>query len=311
MLSIPDKPWVVMRAHNDVEFIGQTLEVLHRQTRPFELLALDNLSNDGTRETLAKFTNRIIDVPVYVPGEVLNQGMENTSGEIVVFLNSDCTPVDEYWLERLLEGFTDDQVAAVFGRQIPRPDCKPLYAKDTEDTYGDGHRQKYWRNCFSMASCAIRRSVWDSIKFDGSLCISEDIDWTWRARQAGYTVQYVADSVVMHSHNYPLRSFYQRHFKEGRDEALIYRLTAWERSLLRYSILPWGRQVLSDWKYALITRTPSVIPYAPFLRTVQMVARRKGLKVGHRERRFVRTPCPPLPGERGTPTRQPAEDRPS
>jgi len=276
-----------MRAHNDAGLIGQTLDILHRQTLPFELIALDNLSSDGTREMLAKFTNRIIDVPVYVPGQALNQGMMLTTGEIVVFLNSDCTPVDEYWLENLLQGFSDGQVAAVFGRQIPRPDCKPLFAKDTEDTYGDGHRQKYWRNCFSMASSAIRRSAWDTIKFDENLCISEDNDWTWRARQAGYTVKYVQDSVVMHSHNYSLHSFYQRHFKEGRDEALIYDLTPWERSFLRYSILPLGRQVLSDWKYALSTLAPSVIPYAPLLRTIQMTARRRGCRLGQREKRLT------------------------
>lgn len=287
MPLIPDRPWIVMRAHNDVELIEQTLEVLHRQTRPFELIALDNLSSDGTREMLAKFTDRIIDVPVYVPGQVLNQGMIHTSGEIVVFLNSDCTPVDENWLENLLKGFSDGKVAAVFGRQIPRPDCKPLFAKDTEDTYGDGHRQKYWRNCFSMASSAIRRSVWDTIRFNENLCIAEDIDWTWRARQAGHTIEYVPDSVVVHSHNYPLRSFYRRQFKEGRDEALIYDLTPWERSLLRYSLLPLGRQVLSDWKYAVTTRTPSVLPYAPLLRLIQMIARRRGYRLGEREKRLV------------------------
>ena len=205
-------------------------------------MAFDNASTDGTLEEIRKYTDRIHHVPAgaYVPGRVLNQAMAATEGEFVVFLNSDCTPQDDCMLDALLAGFVDDKVAAVFGRQMSRPGCRPLMAKDTEDTYGDGSRQALWRHCFSMAVSAIRRSVWERMPFQEDLQYSEDIDWTWRARRCGYEIRYAAGARVIHSHNYSLRQFYRRHFGEGRAEAHIFEWSPWERSLVRYSLLPYA-----------------------------------------------------------------------
>ncbi len=270
-----------MRSYNDMPLIADTLAMVSRQTIPFDLISLDNESTDGTIREIEKYADRIVNVPkgTYVPGRVLNQGMEISHGEFVVFLNSDCTPQNKWWLKNLLAGFTDDNVAAVFGRQIPRPDCHPIFAKDTEDTFGDGSRQKYWRHCFSMASSAIRRSVWEKMKFDEEVRYSEDIDWTWRARQNGYEIRYAADSIVMHSHNYTLGQFYKRHYGEGRAEAVIFDWSPWEQSFVRYSLLPYIRQIINDEKYCLSSFSLGACLYSPVLRFAQLLGRRAGFKV--------------------------------
>jgi len=279
------KQCIVMRSYNDLPLIEETLAMVSRQTVPFELISLDNESTDGTLQEIEKYADRIVHIPrgTYIPGRVLNQGMEVSQGEFVVFLNSDCTPQNEKWLENLLAGFTDDHVAAVFGRQIPRPDCQPILAKDTEDTYGDGSNQKYWRHCFSMASSAIRRSLWEKMKFDEEVQYSEDIDWTWRARQEGYEIRYVADSIVMHSHNYTLGQFYKRHYGEGRAEAVIFDWSRWEQSFIRYSLLPYVRQIISDEKYCLSHFSLGACFYGPVLRFAQLLGRRAGFKDGLKE----------------------------
>lgn len=262
--------------------IVDTLAMVHRQTDPFELVVFDNESTDGTLEEVKKYTDRVINVPkgAYVPGRVLNQGMEVSQGEWVVFLNSDCTPQHESWLKNLLGGFTDDRVVAMFGRQIPRTSCNRLYVKDIEETYGDGTRQKYWQHCFSMASSAIRRSVWEKMKFNEQIQYSEDIEWTWRVCQQGYSIRYVPDSIVMHSHNYTLRQYYKRHYGEGRAETEIFDWSSWQRSLLRYSVLPYVRQVLSDWKYCLRQSDFRAALYSPVLRMAQLLGRRAGFRDG-------------------------------
>lgn len=278
------KPWIAMRANNDMPIIARTLERLAQQTIPFELLILDNQSTDGTLEEVKKYTDNIVTITKYIPGQVINRGMENAEGEYVFFLNSDCIPQSDDCLEKLVAGFDDEGVAAVFGRQVPRPDCWPIYAKDTEDTYGDGSRHQYFRSPFSMAWSGVRRSVWESMKFDERLIIAEDIDWTYRARQAGHRVNYVADSAVEHSHNYTLKQFYGRMRKEGRDDALVFDWTSWERSFLRQTFLPLGRRVLSDWKYCLRNFHPAWLMAAPVFRVAEAVARRQGFNDGWRER---------------------------
>jgi rhamnosyltransferase len=278
-------PCILLRSHNDMPLIGKTLEALHRQDHPFRLIALDNESTDGTREELLKYTDAIETIPrgTYVPGRVLNRGMAMSTGELVVFLNSDCTPQHKEWLRNLLQGFDTDRTAAVFGRQIPRPDCHPLLAKDTEDTYGDGLRQQSWRHCFSMAASAIRRSVWKDMPFREEIQYSEDIDWTWRARQKGWNIRYVPDAVVMHSHNYTLKQFYRRHYGEGKAEAAIFDWSPWERSFVRYSLLPCIRQVVDDIRYSFARGLLSAAAFSPALRLAQLLGRRKGFCAGLKE----------------------------
>lgn len=278
------KPCIIMRSRNDMPLIAETLAHLAQQDCAFDLVVFDNASTDGTLDEVKRYTDRIIHVPAgtYVPGRVLNQGMAVSDGEYVVFLNSDCTPQQPSWLRALLDGFTDDQVAAVFSRQIPRPDCYLLYAKDTEDTYGDGHAQQAWRHCFSMASSAIRRSLWRDMPFNEQLHYSEDIEWTWRAKERGYTIRYAPASIVMHSHNYTWRQYYARQYGEGKAEATIFPWTGWQASLLRYSLLPYGRQVLHDWRYCLQRGAFHTALYVPVLRLAHLLGRRAGFRAGVR-----------------------------
>jgi rhamnosyltransferase len=270
---------VIMRSHNDAKLIEATLNGLFKQNIPFQLTVFDNSSTDGTLDILKKFDCRIINVPAgtYIPGQILNRGMMETESELVAFLNSDCLPVNEYWLQNLLNGFhKKEKVAAVFGQQEPRPDCQTLFARDTINTFSDGAKQKYWKHCFSMASSAISRSVWKEMPFSEELRYSEDIDWTWRARQKGYEIAYIPESRVLHSHNYTISQAYRRSYGEGRAEADIFIWNKWESSILRYTILPLLKQIAADKIYALKKGAFADIFYAPILRTSQALGRRKG-----------------------------------
>lgn len=275
------KPWIVMRTRNEMPLIAATLAMVARQSVPCDLLVMDNASTDGSGAEARRYTSHVLTVPqgTYVPGRVLNEAMEQTQGEYVLFLNADCTPVDEHWAAQMLAGFTE-HTAAVFGRQVPRPGCAPLYAKDIEDTYGDGSRQRLWRHCFSMASSAIRRSVWRGLRFSETLAYSEDIDWSWRARQHGGTIGYAADALVLHSHNYTLRQWYRRQYGEGYADAQIFDWPQWERSWLRYSLLPFGRQMASDARYAVAHGAWRSLLHSPLLRTMQMLGRQAGFRAG-------------------------------
>lgn len=284
-LPTETRPWVVMRSHNDMPLLTDTLAALAQQTLPFRLAVFDNASNDGTRERVQACADLLVDVPAgqYVPGVVLNQAMRATDGEVVIFLNADCTPRHPECLAALLQSISQDAgIAAVFGRQHPRPDCRALFVKDTEATYGDGARQAAWRHCFSMACSCIRRACWEASPFRDDLQYSEDIDWTWRMRQHGYAIRYAPDARVLHSHNYTLQQYYRRHFGEGAAEARIFPWTAWEQSLVRYSLLPYARQVLSDWRYCLARGLVGTAAYSPLLRGAQMLGRRAGFRSGCR-----------------------------
>ena len=278
-------PWVALRSHNDMPLIGRTLAALAAQDLPHRLLVLDNASTDGTRQAAEKYADRIIDIAkgAYLPGRVLNTAMHETDGDRVVFLNSDCEPEDPRWLGLLFAGLDDPDVAAAFGRQDPRPGCSPLMAKDTLLTFGDGALQARWRHCFSMASSCIRRSVWEAMPFSWTLKYSEDIDWTWRARRAGWEIHYVAGAGVLHSHNYSLAQLRKRQYGEGYAEAEIFEWDPEKSSFLRFSLLPWGKSVLSDAVWCLKRLKLSAALSSPVVRGAMAAGRRAGFQDGTRD----------------------------
>jgi GT2 family glycosyltransferase len=305
---------VILRAHNDQPILDETLAALSRQTRPFTLYVFDNASSDGSREAMAPFAEQIVDVPAgaYVPERVLNAGMRLVEAPVVVFLNADCTPQHDEWLERLLapfEGPGGEEIAAVFGRQVPRSSTHALHARDTEDAYGDGSRHASWQHFFSMAASAIRREDWQVSPFDESLQYSEDIDWTWRLRQRGRGVRYVPDAVAMHSHNYTFRQLYRRHVGEGAAEAHIFDWSLWKRSFLRYTVIPLARMLVDDLRRSARLGEWRVALEAPWVRLAQVAGRRagfrEGLKTLQRAKRHERSAEPDPGSERREEGRRP------
>ncbi|MDA8018977.1 MAG: glycosyltransferase [Thermoanaerobaculia bacterium] len=281
-MTLEPRTSVVVRSFNDRATVEQVLLGIRGQSVSTRILVFDNDSEDGTTEIARKLADEVIRVPRgnYIPGRVLNDAMDRCGGEFVVFLNADCTPEDRAWLEELLGAVDGDGVAAAFSRQMPRAGCEPLESLDIERCYGDGRGQEAARHTFSMASSAIRRSVWQLRPFDRDLRYSEDVDWTWRARQLGYRVVYAPKSKVFHSHNYSLAQLYTRYRGEGRAEARIFPWSWWQKSLMRYSVLPWGRKVLADWKHCARHGLWPDLVRSPLYRAVQAFGRRRGFLEG-------------------------------
>ena len=96
MADITNSIDIVMRSYNDMPLVAETLEAIRSQSVQARLTVFDNSSTDGTREAVEKIADAVFDVPKgkYIPGKVLNRAMSETVSEIVVFVNSDCTPVD-------------------------------------------------------------------------------------------------------------------------------------------------------------------------------------------------------------------------
>src|SRR4030042_3397102 len=97
---------IIIRSRNNADIIHRTLKgVFEQSLQDFEVINFDNASTDGTVEKIKHFNTKIFPVPEgsYVPGRVLNRAVELSASEIIVFLNSDCVPVDKYWLETLVK----------------------------------------------------------------------------------------------------------------------------------------------------------------------------------------------------------------
>lgn len=141
----------------------------------------------------------------------MNAGLRAASGSIAVVLSADAYPANCHWLERLLQPFTSNAVAAVYARQIPRSDapideCVRLLRTFTAEPVRSG------RPCENAAgfpwasnSCAaMRRSAWEAVPFDEEVEGAEEIGWIEAIQATGGVICYAPDAVVYHSHRDPI-----------------------------------------------------------------------------------------------------------
>lgn len=276
---------IVMRSYNDIDTIEGTLEALSRQTfQDFELWNHDSSSCDGTLQVILRYNDEtrvlVNDPREYVPGKVLNHAAKYCRGDIVVFLNSDATPESDDWLEKLIEPLEDAAVGAVFGRQTSRQDCRALFVKDNERAFGDGSVSADWVHFFSMANSATKREVLEAFPFSSDVQYSEDIEWSFRLKQAGLDVVYVAGAAATHSHNYTISQSYRRHFGEGKAEAAIFRDGELNFSFARYVLLPLVAEVARDLAWSVRHLSLDGLFHSVPLRTAQKFGRWQGMREG-------------------------------
>src|SRR5512141_26206 len=240
-----DQPFasIIVRSYNEGWALKETLAALQVQShRNWELIVVDSGSTDGSVELIRQAKPRHfvqIRPEEYNPSRVMNRAMQLAGAEFGIFLNADATPQGNNWLAPLLVPLQDPNTAAVFGRQVPRPDCRAVYAHDYERCFGANRQSAHWQHFFSMVSSGLRKDIWARRGFAENLQYSEDDEYTRWCRAHGYRVVYCPESVVMHSHNYTPSQAYRRSFGEARALAGV-----WSGSP---AAMNWPRTVLLGW----------------------------------------------------------------
>jgi len=274
---------IVLRSYNEAWALRETLPALEAQSyRNWELIAFDSGSSDGSVDLLraARVRHLIQLTPHdYRPGRVMNQGMQLARSDRVIFLNADATPQTSGWLTPLVVALGDPRVAAVFGRQIPRPDCLAPFARDYDRCFGPHRESADWEHFFSMVSSGLRRDVWSLRGFRETMQYSEDDEYTRWCRAKGYRVDYVPESVVMHSHNYTPRQAFKRSFGEAWALAGMGGEPG-EGSAMRRTLSRWARAVGGDLSYCLRHGRLAQWPAAVRIRWQQGLGRAHGFRAG-------------------------------
>ena len=279
---------IIMRSFNEAWALKDTFAALQAQSlTDWELIIIDSGSTDGSQAIIQamKPAHFIQITPAeYNPSRVMNQGMRLARAEVCVFLNADATPQGSDWLAPMVKMLGRPNVAAVFGRQVPRPDCKMVYASDYERCFGPERESAKWEHFFSMVSSGLRKSVWERRGFREDLQYAEDDEYTRWCRAQGYTVQYVGDSIAMHSHNYTPEQARTRSFGDARAIGRAWpesRSVTW--SAVRTVLLGWAADVRHDVRYAIRARRLGELPHAMLIRWMQRTGKLAGFRTGYAE----------------------------
>ena len=119
---------VILCTYNRCESLAKALNSVAAQTLPesvdWEVLVVDNNSNDRTREVAEGFSSRHPDRFRYLfepqPGKshALNAGIREARADILAFLDDDVT-VEPTWLQNLTAGLHNGEWAGAGGRIVP------------------------------------------------------------------------------------------------------------------------------------------------------------------------------------------------
>jgi GT2 family glycosyltransferase len=202
---------VVVRCKNRMPFVQATLERLRAQRGCIPRIAFFDLGSvDGSRRAAERAGVRVIEAGQLVksPGAMMNHAMRATTSPIVVFVDADATPLADTAVLTLLKAFAGGPtLAAAFGRQVPAKAARATpFARNDAAT----STATQLAASFSMSASAIHRSAWNRQVFDERLRYAEDVEWTTRVRQDGWTTVYVADAPFEQSQESTLRGHFSR-----------------------------------------------------------------------------------------------------
>ena len=216
---------IIVPIRNAPEQAGVLLAKLKTQTVADEIIIVD--SSTAGQEVSVSWGARVIRVDPrdFDHGGTRTLAAGAAKGDIVVYLSQDALPSDDRAVEKLVEPFGDESVAAAYGRQLPHPGASPFGAHlrlfNYPETSGvrsitDKGRFGIKTPFLSNAFAAYRRNALAGIGgFKKRLIMGEDVYAGAKLLMAGYRIAYAADAAVYHSHNYTALPDFRRYFDIG------------------------------------------------------------------------------------------------
>jgi rhamnosyltransferase len=256
------------------------------------VVVVDSGSKDNSIALARSHGARVYEIPAsaFTHGGSRNLGASHATGELLVFISQDAIPASNDWLSRLVGPLGQDQtLAGVYGRQLPHPDARPPEVYFLDFLYGSQERRQQLDasrrlsmdvTLFSNVNSAVRRSIWEELPFAEDIVMSEDQEWSRRVLQLGHALRYEPAAAVFHSHNYTLRSAFQRFFDSGVSASRAYLSNDAEsgRVLRRRAIAYAGGELVWLWRTGQWRWLPYTVAYE--------AAKMLGLLLGINHRRI-------------------------
>jgi len=195
---------IIIRTKNEERWIRPCLEGILRQEVDdnIEIVLVDNDSSDKTVERALSICPdlTLVELKEFIPGHALNEGIRASKGDYIVCLSAHCPAVDQYWLANLKRNFDQDNIAGVYGRQVPTRFTNAIDKRDLLLTFGLDKRVQIKDTFFHNANSMLTRSVWERFPFDEQISNIEDRLWGQEVITAGMKIIYEPEAAVFHHH---------------------------------------------------------------------------------------------------------------
>jgi GT2 family glycosyltransferase len=242
VITEADRPAVsvIIPAYNRKDELQELLAALAQQTlapEQFEIIVVDDGSIDDTLFYLKSLVDSGRENLIFHyqknqgPGAARNRGMAMACGDVFAFTDTDCRPRTD-WLEELLKPFADRHVGAVGGAEQYDEHGTTLQQAihicmtssfTTGGLRGTAGKKlaRYYPRTFNMA---ISREAFEKTGGFKSLYHGEDIELSFRIKQAGLALIFNERAKVFHRRRDTIKGFVKQVLKMGEARVTLARL---------------------------------------------------------------------------------------
>lgn len=223
---------IVIPRYKPDEKYDKLIERLTKQTiKPNHIYVMNTLSDKETvdvglmHQNIENLTVTNLSKVEFDHGGTRNRGASMSDAEFIMMMTQDAVPADKYLIEKMIEPFQNEKVAAVYARQLATPEVGIVESFTRKFNYPDRDSMKSKEDLerlgiktfFCSNVCAIyRKSIYEELGgFVTKTIFNEDMILASHIIDAGYSIAYAAKAKVFHAHRYTYKQQFQRNFDLG------------------------------------------------------------------------------------------------
>jgi len=217
---------VIIPVYKPDEKLGELLSMLGKQSMPVEHILLMNTGAITFPQEYLKLHPGILVHKLrkedFDHGGTRHEGACRSQADYLLYMTQDAVPEDAFLVERLAAAFSDPNVKAAYARQLPSPDCRELEQYTRSFNYPEESRVKTKADleelgiktffCSNVCAMYEKKTYLELNGFVRHTIFNEDMIYAGGLIKAGYAVAYVAEALVVHSHNYSGIQQFHRNF---------------------------------------------------------------------------------------------------
>jgi cellulose synthase/poly-beta-1,6-N-acetylglucosamine synthase-like glycosyltransferase len=212
---------VIIPVHNEAQTLGACLTSLVSQAGRFpeiEIIVVNDGSTDNTADLVLSFPGvRLVSQSQQGPAAARNRGAREARGEIILFTDGDCLPLDN-WLEEMLAPFRQNSdLIGVKGAYLTRQQAlTPRFVQiEYEDKYDKLAKQKYIDFIDTYSAGYRRQAFLAAGGFDQEFPIAcaEDVELSYRLANLGGKMVFNPKALVIHRHPQSMGQYLRKKFK--------------------------------------------------------------------------------------------------
>ena len=309
---------VIVPVFNGGRKIRRCVNALKRQRteRSYEIIVVDDGSTDRGLQWIKGNGVKVFKQSNQGPAAARNLGVERAQGEIILFTDADCEPLED-WIEELVRPLEETSISGVKGTYLTQQKkIVPRFVQlEYEGKYERMKKDRFIDFVDTYAAGFIKKDFLEAGGYDTRFPTAsvEDQEFSFRMWEKGFRMIFSPDARVYHTHSHTLWNYVRKKFRIGLWKALVLRkhpkkivrdshtpqslklemvfamlflicLLLWplKGDLLFYGFFPLAGFLATIFPFVLklFRRDPLVAVFAPFLLFARAVSLSFGLIVG-------------------------------